>query len=309
MGMKNKNANMLLRIAQADAFALAFEFVKEQEHPDLKKKLIKFDKFCKNPRYKSLKPGFYSDDTQMSIAVAETLMFSSDPSSDCFLEHFFNAFKRDERDGYSRGLQKIFEASGSVEEFKHAIVPLSNKNGAAMRAVPIGARPDISEVLSLSEKSAICTHNTPGGIISSKFVSALSHFSLFTDFRFSDFESWFAAETSSTFPKYVYEPWSGFVCSDHKDEHDLGLGINTVKAVYTLLCEKESLHDIMKQIIEWGGDTDSVAAIAWGIASARYQDEILPEFLERDLEKDGKFGVEFLKNMGKLLMDFSESKK
>lgn len=308
--MKNKNANMLLRIAQADAFALAFEFVKEQEHPGLKKKLIKFDKFCKNPRYKSLKPGFYSDDTQMSIAVAETLMFSSVPSSDCFLEHFFNAFKRDERDGYSRGLQKILETSKSVEEFKHAIVPCSNKNGAAMRAVPMGVLPDISEVLSLSEKSAACTHNTPGGIISSKFVSALSHFSLFTDFHFSEFESWFAVKTSvDAFPKYVYEPWHGFVCSDSNNEHDLGLGINTAKAVYTLLCEKESLHDIMKQVIEWGGDTDSVAAIAWGIASARYQDEILPEFLECDLEKDGKFGVEFLKSLGKSLIDFSESKK
>jgi ADP-ribosylglycohydrolase len=60
---------------------------------------------------------------------------------------------------------------------------------------------------------------------------------------------------------------------------------------------------ILQKTIEWGGDTDSVCAIAWGIASARYQDEQLPEFLERDLELGRKYGAAFLKDLGKQLME------
>lgn len=59
---------------------------------------------------------------------------------------------------------------------------------------------------------------------------------------------------------------------------------------------------IMRRLLEWGGDTDSVAAIAWGIASSRYQDEVLPEFMERDLEPGSEYGVAFLKGLGVQLM-------
>ncbi len=56
---------------------------------------------------------------------------------------------------------------------------------------------------------------------------------------------------------------------------------------------------IMRQTIEWGGDTDSVAAIAWGIASARYPDEKLPEFFDRDLE-NGTYGRDYLSTLGEM---------
>jgi ADP-ribosylglycohydrolase len=80
--------------------------------------------------------------------------------------------------------------------------------------------------------------------------------------------------------------------------------MNTVWAVHTLLTEETSLMGILRRAILWGGDTDSVCAIAWGIASCRYQDEQLPEFFERDLEsgRDGKYGPAFLKELGRELM-------
>lgn len=59
---------------------------------------------------------------------------------------------------------------------------------------------------------------------------------------------------------------------------------------------------MMRRLIDWGGDTDSVAAIAWGIASCRFPDEVLPEFLARDLEPGGAFGVGFLRGLGERLM-------
>jgi ADP-ribosylglycohydrolase len=67
----------------------------------------------------------------------------------------------------------------------------------------------------------------------------------------------------------------------HSDPRGHGIGINTAHAVTTLLIEQPSLMDILRQTIEWRGDADSVAAVAWGIASTRYQNEILPDFLNR----------------------------
>jgi ADP-ribosylglycohydrolase len=59
----------------------------------------------------------------------------------------------------------------------------------------------------------------------------------------------------------------------------------------------------MSRVASWGGDTDSVAAIAWGIASARYPDEVLPQFLEIDFEAGrGNYGAQFLKDLGEQLM-------
>lgn len=84
----------------------------------------------------------------------------------------------------------------------------------------------------------------------------------------------------------------------------LGVGLNTAWAVHTLLVQETSLRGIMERIIEWGGDTDSTASIAWGIASARYPDEIIPEFLERDLEaSDPQYGPVFLRDLGRKLME------
>ena len=89
------------------------------------------------------------------------------------------------------------------------------------------------------------------------------------------------------------------------DPRKLGTGLLTAHAVHTLLVKQTSLMSILKQIIEWGGDTDTVGAIAWGIASTRYQDEKVPAFLEDELEVHGnlKYGAAYLKTLGKDLMD------
>jgi len=110
--------------------------------------------------------------------------------------------------------------------------------------------------------------------------------------------------------RYFREAWVGPVQS--RCAHSpFDVGINTAWAVHTLLTTQTSLLNIMRQVLEWGGDTDSVASIAWGIASARYQDEVLPEFLESELEQhtNGQYGTKFLKNLGKDLMDSYDVKR
>ncbi len=308
--MKNRNDKILLRIAQGDAYAMAVEYCKRTEHPELFNEVLKFERFHKHPTHHKLNPGMYTDDTQMSVAVTEALLADASGcywdnylTTDMFAWHFFEAFKRDPRDGYSRKFQEILERSRTVNELKLNLMLDSNKNGACMRAVPIGVLLTPEEVIKVCETQAKVTHDTFGGIRSAQVVGLMSHFALYESTPFSDLPGYVTRYLPDL--NFLSEPWRGGVGLQHSDPHGRGIGINTAHAVMTLLIEQPSLMDILRQTIEWRGDTDSVAAVAWGIASTRYPNEIIPDFLEHALEATGnlRYGPDFLLKLGKQLMN------
>ncbi len=307
MKMRHPNPNILLRIAQGDAYGMAREYVKTSEYPEHVAECLKFERYLAHPSYHKMLPGQYSDDSQMSVAVAETLLKApANPTSltsHDFSDSFFIAFKRAQRDGYSRHFQSILERAKDTTHMRSLIPPNSNKNGAAMRSVPLGVLSDPKEIIKVASIQAAVTHATWGGINSSISVALMSHFALYDRRGFDSMHGW----CTNWLPAHEHfrEPWVGPVQENSKDGKGLGVGMNTAWAVQTLLTTETSLMGILKRCIEWGGDTDSVAAIAWGVASCRYQDEVLPAFLETDLEKanGGKYGPAFLKDIGKRLME------
>jgi ADP-ribosyl-[dinitrogen reductase] hydrolase len=288
--MKHPNPLMLLRIAQGDAFGLAVEYAKYPRDQELKEKVLRFERYYKHPTH-SLQPGCFSDDTQMSVAVAEVLL--KDPTAHRsayeFTDSFIHCFKRDERDGYSRGFQAFLEKVTTPEEFLATIRNDSDKNGAAMRSVPIGVLSDPVDVANVAKVQAEITHNTIGGTMASVLVALMSHFALYTDEPLSELPDWLDKTAHAQPPPWKGDPVQG-----------PGVGMNTARAVMTLLTTERTLLGIAKKTIEWGGDTDSVLAIAWGIASARMTEE-LPPFFEGGLE-NGPYGRTFLRNLGERLM-------
>jgi len=78
----------------------------------------------------SLKAGMYTDDTQMSIAVAETLL-TGDYSKLSFANKFTECFHRDPRKGYAKGFYGFLMTHHTGEKFIQDIRPDSDKNGAA----------------------------------------------------------------------------------------------------------------------------------------------------------------------------------
>ena len=298
--MKHPNPNMLLHIAMGDAYAVAIEYVKPEKYASLYDAALRFQTYLQHPTHLKLTPGMYTDDTQQSIAVSEVLLNTIAPRAPDFLNAFYEVFKRDPRDGYARGFQGLIESIHSQDEFRSRIIPDSNKNGAAMRSVPIGAIKDVNQLVHIAGIQATATHATWGGINSSVAVALMSHFALYDHRNFLYMREWCARH--STAFQFFKTPWSGPVVSDSKNPKDMGIGMNTAWAVCTLLEQETSLMGIMRRVIEWGGDTDSTAAIAWGIAGARYGHEILPGFLEHDLEPRSRYGVQFLKDLGERLM-------
>lgn len=292
--MRHSTPELLLRIAQADAYGISAEFMNRHPEEPEYQELLEMKRYQGHPCYEGIIPARYTDDGQMSIAVAETLIENGAyPAGVLFVAKFFEVFDRDRRKGYSPGFQKILEESTDWRAMLSKLKGASDKNGAAMRSVPIGVISDPLTVTMVAEKQAVMTHNTWGGIRSSQAVALMAHFALHEPGELSDLPDYVVHHLPDL--DFFKTPWEGAV--DWKN-----VGIKTAHAACTLASTKKSLVEIMRQIIVWGGDTDTVAACAWGIACPRMREEKLPEFFDRDLEPGGQYGPAFLLDLGTRLM-------
>ena len=123
--------------------------------------------------------GRYTDDTQMSVAVAEAILSGADWTPELLAECFVTAFVRDKRVGYARNFQAFLEQTKTGGQFLQTIRPDSDKSGAAMRAVPCGVFGSIAEVRERTTLQARVTHDTPDGIDAACAAALMSHYFLY----------------------------------------------------------------------------------------------------------------------------------
>lgn len=300
----NFNTDMLLFICMGDAYALGAEYLKMPENQDHINEMLNIDKYYQHPKHLQT-PGTYSDDGEMSAAIANVLInhdhpFTKEQFADAFVAEFLRGGKRR---GYSRAFQSVMDECETGNDLLEKVVPTSEKNGACMRAVPLGVISDINQMLDTAILQASITHNTKPAIFSAKAIALMSRFSLYSNDPFSkmrDFCVEFLSPEERADYSYVFNTcYSGRVIGTD----DVPVSIATVHAVHHLLTSCDNLMDIMKAIIEMGGDTDSVAAITWGIASARYKYENIPSFLRSGLEPNNvSTGEAYLMGLGSRLM-------
>src|SRR5262245_3733422 len=165
---------MLVELAIGDAYGAAFEY-----SPDLFV-LAHNTASCygKHPKH-DIRPGSYTDDTQMTLAIVEALL-SDEPWTPRYLaERFVEVFRRDPRPGYAGRFYEFLKGIQSGEEFLERIEPDSSKSGAAMRAAPLGVLPTIGQVVEKCWVQAAITHNTPDGINAALAASVMTHYFLY----------------------------------------------------------------------------------------------------------------------------------
>lgn len=302
--MRNPNPDMLLHIGIGDAYCVALEYT---DWHDNHAELLRIERYLPHPSYhRTLKPGRYTDDTQMSIAVAEALVEARNVNNPILLQqqefwvkHFLSAFKRDPRDGYSRGFQKFLERTTSVNEFLRNIRSDSDKNGAAMRSVPLGVLFDPESCMTAAAAQASVTHNTYWGRLSSQVVALASHYVLYEMYDEGDLcrlteyiLDWLGTEHGVS---DLVRPWEARVQGP-------AVGKKTAHAALSILRTTKTMREVILRTLLYKGDTDSVAAIALGIAGASHWHD-LPDFLEHCLEPGGQFGPTYLRDLGSRLME------
>ena len=150
---------MLLELAIGDAYGAGFEFADHNiidDHNDL-------SGYIKHQKH-DITPGNYTDDTQMSIAIAEMMLNGHDWTILNIANKFVEVFKRDPRLGYSSRMFAALTKSKDGSEFLKKIDPKSERSGAAMRAPPLGFLPEIDQVIEYATLQAKLTHKTQIGI-------------------------------------------------------------------------------------------------------------------------------------------------
>ena len=294
-----------------DAYAAPTEYLKFPGDEAVRDEALKFERYLNHPRHE-LGLGRYTDDTEMSVANALVLIENEPPyTPKMFADAWVREFARGgKRKGYSSKFQAFLERVKTGEEFLANIQPNSNKNGAAMRAVPFGVLRTVAEVLEVATMQAKITHDTPEGLFSARAVALMSHCAFYVEC--TCLRSFLPAYCLDNLPKedierfgYVFsEKWSGGPVRTTKRD---SVAIATVHAVLEAVTGYPyySLRPILAKIIEWGGDTDSVAAIALGIAGIRNQtDTFLPDFIFYDLEQgNSETGANYLLDVGQRLIE------
>ncbi|KZN56444.1 hypothetical protein N474_11905 [Pseudoalteromonas luteoviolacea CPMOR-2] len=266
---------MLLEIAIGDAYGAGFEFADRE-------KITRVNNLTAYHEHGlGIAPGHYTDDTQMSLALAELIIDGESWNKQAITRRFVDCFKRDQRLGYSKGFYAFLDSISSADEFLTKIKPNSITNGAAMRSVPIGLFSTVQEVLQKAQTQASITHNTPIGINSSQAVALASHYFYYNLGPKSQLGKFVQSHTSINWNTQ----WQGEVAC---------CGLETVNALLTVLQSEDSYSELLTQSVAFGGDVDTIAACALGIASLsdEYSND-LPLFLYDDLENN-KYGKDYL---------------
>ncbi|ABM03681.1 ADP-ribosylation/Crystallin J1 [Psychromonas ingrahamii 37] len=268
---------MLLVIAMADAYGAGFEFT-ENEYIKENHCLTKYHQICLDKK----STGCYTDDTQMSIAIAELMVNESGPwNANLVAEYFLKAFKRDPRQSYSEEFYNFLLNTETSNEFIENIYADSIRNGSAMRSVPLGLIKDKTEMLEKARIQASVTHDSYEGIVASQAVALAVYYFVNQLGKKEGLFDYVCQQTNEIFQR---DKTSRTECN----------AIETIDAVLTVLSQSDSLTEVLDKSVNLGGDTDSVACIACGIAF--FSDEYvknLPDFLERDIE-NGPYGKDYL---------------
>lgn len=278
---------MLFEMAIGDAYGAGREFV----DPTTVMANNDGQTYVGNPIHESMKPGAYTDDTQMSIAVAEWMLKKEPWNTVELADHFVHAFHRDQRPGYAGRFYDLLSKVEDGSDLVNSLVPMSDKAGGAMRAPVCGLMPSLEQAINLAMWQASVTHATFGGMGSAAAAAAMVWHSR----RGVELGRLPMALNGTTGLSYDWStPWVGPVGNN---------GIEAVHAAVTAISQSDgSLSDILVRSVAFTGDVDTVAAIAMAVASVN-PDVVhnLPDSLTKNLE-GGKYGWRFLKALDAKLM-------
>ena len=289
MPKKETPTEMMVSMAIADAYGAGREYAT----PRATRKSNDLRTYRQHHKWKELKPGHYTDDTQMMIALAELLIefwelgWREITTLD-WANKVVDVFKRDPRAGYAGGFYQLLQEVKNGTELVQRLLPHSNKNGGAMRAAPCGFLPNSREVVDCAMWQASLTHASYEGMMAAA-ASALLVYGCRTGCPKEDL-SYLLKEY---IPSYDWsEPWEGRV---------LAPGFQAVHAALTAIGRGATLSNVLWESVNFTGDVDTVAAIS--VAAASMHPDIPNNFHPDLLDglEDGPYGRRFLIGLDKSL--------
>ncbi|MDI6810315.1 MAG: ADP-ribosylglycohydrolase family protein [archaeon] len=258
--------------------------------------------------------GRYTDDTEMMIGVAESLIehkgFNGADMARTFIQNY------DATRGYGPGSKEALKRIRDGERWDEASEKLfggegSYGNGAAMRIAPIGILyyDDADKLREIAYKSSHITHSHELG----KEGAALQAFSIALAVRGQ--KEGMVSALKEFVKNGVYKEKIRKIAilldkeaSKKEVISELGNGeaaFNSVPtAIYSFL-RFDNFEDSVAYAVSLGGDTDTIGAMTGAISGAYYGEGAIPtEWVER-LEEGGK-GKSYIKRLAEELYHLKE---
>jgi poly(ADP-ribose) glycohydrolase ARH3 len=218
--------------------------------------------------------GTYTDDTQMMIALAESLLRCDvvDPED---LARSFRAH-HDPARGYGAGTTRVFELweqGDSVDEAARRVFAGQGSlgNGAAMRVAPVAVRFADDDVLlaTHASRSARVTHAHPVGI-DGAVVQAAAVAAALND------QDPLPAAIAAARTREIRERLLEIRGSTAIGPSATSSAEGSVPAAIAAAAGADGFEEAVTKAIRAGGDTDTVGAMAGAIAGARFGAAAIP---------------------------------
>ena len=205
----------------------------------------------------------FTDDTVLSVATADCIMNDLD---------FTTTYQKYAREYRGRGYGGMFRRWIDTEDPQ----PYNSfGNGSAMRVSPIGFTYNtLEETLEMAKKSAEVTHNHPEGIKGSMSISSaifLARKGKTKEEIKSFIEETFEYDLSRTVAEIKPDYWFQETCQ------------GSVPEAIICFLESTDYENCIRLTIWLGGDCDTTACMAGGIAEAFYGG--VPEFIATEAYK------------------------
>ena len=223
----------------------------------------------------------FTDDTVLTVAIADALLHGrsfADAIEDWGNRYIYAGFGHSFREWKKRRKNNPSATNNS------------KGNGCGMRVSPIGFwAKSIDEAMSLAKESAIITHNSPEGIAGAQAIATAVFMA--KEQRGKEEIKQFVEKTFGYDLDLSYEEiWSKVNEYDNvnKLRREREWAENTCPVAIIAFLNSNSYEECVRTAISYGGDVDTIACMAGGIAAAYYgvPDEIIKEvaaYLPQDI--------------------------
>jgi poly(ADP-ribose) glycohydrolase ARH3 len=249
--------------------------------------------------------GRFTDDTQMTLGVAEWLAGNESLDGKKLLEVFCRAYEPWRH--YASGTRLILESFHTAQErwaeLATAMFPQgSYGNGSTMRVAPVGLflHNDLRGILRIARLSSVVTHShylaIQGAVLQATAVAVATrggqetgHLLRILAATLTHFEE--LGQDTAVYKKALAEICDGIekTVPPIKMADVLGNGIKAQEAVpmaiYCYLANRASFEKAIESAIFLGGDTDTIASMTGAISGAALGERAIPErWLKRATE-------------------------
>jgi poly(ADP-ribose) glycohydrolase ARH3 len=262
-------------------------------------------------------PIYYTDDTQMTIGIVQTLLECGEIQKQVLAEKFAANYHPDR--AYGQGARQIINAIGSGEDWEQIAANIfqgqgSLGNGAAMRVAPLGLyfAPDLELVAQQAALSAAPTHCHDIGVDGARLMAvaaALAALSRGQTFQRQEFLEVLLSIAQTE--EFQWQLGHALKLGPYDSLSSFGNSLEAHRSVMTsIMCfvnAPDCYSDAVARAIGQGNDVDTLAAMTGALSGARLGISAIPARLIESLE-DGEQGRTYLLDLAGRLYEHRQDR-